>query len=392
MIARRYSGSVHGSGPSSTDVPSASSSRSVAWVISWTASSNAAWLRAEGARNPETLRTYWSAAAEASPVVAAPSDFRRMRMLRHMPVRYAEMARVHHRRRLAIRIAAATLLGILLAFGIDMARVGGLDAWLAIRGWSPPYDAKGTLYETADGRKVYLDCRGAGSPTVILEAGMGSGASGWGFVLPRVAERTRVCAHDRPGLGRSSRRGPHTVGEQVSELRAVLAQAGESGPFIVVGHSLGGVYARVFAARFRSETVGVVLVDAYYPDGTWAKAAGADAGWQAQVAEEIAGTNRMIEGVEELRWPPSRAELDDSRLDGLPLEVLAVDQHLRYDDPRIPPEMEERLIAAWRAWCLALAPGSTTITIADRSGHLIQYDRPDLVIAAVDRLLAGARR
>jgi pimeloyl-ACP methyl ester carboxylesterase len=155
--------------------------------------------------------------------------------------------------------------------------------------------------------------------------------------------------------------------------------------------SLGGVYARVFAARHREEVVGVVLVDAYYPDGTWTDGTGVDPGWLAETAVNVDATNRQIEQVEDLAWPASRAELDDSRLDGIPLEVLAVDQHLRYVDERIPPDMEERVIESWRQWVLSLSPGMTRITIAERSGHVIQFDRPDVVIDAVRRLVDAAR-
>jgi hypothetical protein len=68
-----------------------------------------------------------------------------------------------------------------------------------------------------------------------------------------------------------------------------------------------------------------------------------------------------------------------------------VDQHLRYQDERIPPDMEERIIESWREWCLSLSPGMTRITIADRSGHDIQFDRPDVVIDAIERLVSATR-
>ena len=301
------------------------------------------------------------------------------------------MARPLRLRRAFVQVAVVLTAGVGIAVTVDVLRIGGLEAWLGARSLAPPYVREGRLVTVADGRHVYLDCRGTGSPTVILDNGLGSGASGWGFVLPRIADRTRVCAYDRPGIGDSSPRPTHTVGDTATELRQVLAQAGEVGPFVVVGMSLGGVYARVFAADHRDEVVGVVLVDAYYPDWTWADGTGVDPTWLADTVAEVEATNRAIEGVESLDWPASRSELDDSRLDGIPLEVLAIDQHLRYQDERIPPDMEERIIASWRDWCLSLSPGMTTITIAERSGHIIQFDRPDVVIAAIERQIAAAR-
>jgi pimeloyl-ACP methyl ester carboxylesterase len=301
------------------------------------------------------------------------------------------MARPLRLRRAFLHVVVVLGAGLGIALGVDVLRSGGVETWLAARGLGPPYASEGRLIGTAGGRHVHLDCRGTGSPTVILDNGLGSGADAWGFVLPKIAERTRVCAYDRPGIGQCSPRPTHTVGETATELREVLADAGEDGPFVVVGMSLGGVYARVFAAGHRDEVVGVVLVDAYYPDGTWTDGTSVDPTWLADTAANVAATNRMIEGVESLDWPASRSELDDSRLDGIPLEVLAVDQHLRYQDERIPPDMEERIIESWREWCLSLSPGMTRITIADRSGHDIQFDRPDVVIDAIERLVSATR-
>ena len=96
------------------------------------------------------------------------------------------------------------------------------------------------------GRSIYLDCRGEGSPTIVLDAGMGSGANGWGTVFDGLAATSRTCAYDRPGRGSSDARGRHTLVDTATDLRAALQAAGEVAPFIVVGHSHGGDYARVF--------------------------------------------------------------------------------------------------------------------------------------------------
>lgn len=117
-----------------------------------------------------------------------------------------------------------------------------------------------------DGRQHHLFCTGTGTPTVILEEGAGGASLNWAWIQPRVAAATRVCSYDRPGYGWSdpsdTPRDAETVGR---ELGALLQSADEKGPFIVVGHSLGGAYARMFAAQQRNNVVGLVLVDATTP-------------------------------------------------------------------------------------------------------------------------------
>jgi pimeloyl-ACP methyl ester carboxylesterase len=120
----------------------------------------------------------------------------------------------------------------------------------------------GRLIEV-DGYRLHLNCTGTGTPTVILEEGAGGGSLNWTWIQRKVAETTRVCSYDRPGHAWSSSIETPRDAETVSrELDALLKAAGEKGPFIAVGHSLGGTYARMFAARQGRDVVGLVLVDA----------------------------------------------------------------------------------------------------------------------------------
>ncbi len=117
------------------------------------------------------------------------------------------------------------------------------------------------------GYRLYLQCIGAGSPTVVLEAGLGSPSEVWGLVQPGVARFTRVCAYDRAGVGGSDAGPrPRTSGTIVAALHTLLRRAGVGGPYVLVGHSIGGFHARLYAHRYPREVAGMVLVDASHPD------------------------------------------------------------------------------------------------------------------------------
>ncbi len=111
-----------------------------------------------------------------------------------------------------------------------------------------------------------LDCSGQGTPTVILDSGMGSPALDWIRVQPEVAKFTRVCSYDRAGYGWSEP-SPDTTSLHIArELKALLEAAGEKGPYVMVGHSFGGYNVRVFSQQYPRDVAGVVLVDASHPD------------------------------------------------------------------------------------------------------------------------------
>jgi pimeloyl-ACP methyl ester carboxylesterase len=123
-------------------------------------------------------------------------------------------------------------------------------------------DAAGQLVSLPDGRHINLRCAGRGSPTVILEAGYGANASAWGRVQPALSRSTRVCAYDRAGYGFSDPGPlPRDGAAAARDLDQALEQAGVEGPYIVVGHSAGGLYGRLFAARRPGEVAGLVLLD-----------------------------------------------------------------------------------------------------------------------------------
>ncbi|MFP3947525.1 MAG: alpha/beta fold hydrolase [Longimicrobiales bacterium] len=117
-----------------------------------------------------------------------------------------------------------------------------------------------------DGFGMHLHCTGRGSPTVILETGAAGFAQTWAWVQKSLSRTTRVCSYDRAGLGWSEDWGAHDATTVAHNLRALLRSAGEAGPFVLAGHSLGGSFVQVFADLYPEEITGVGMVDPAHPD------------------------------------------------------------------------------------------------------------------------------
>jgi len=114
---------------------------------------------------------------------------------------------------------------------------------------------------------LHINCIGHGSPTVILEAANFGKSAWWVRVQKQLAQTTRVCAYDRAGLGWSERGPEPRDARQISsELHTLLKGADIEGPYVLVGHSYGGLYVRTYADRYPEETAGVVLVDSSHPE------------------------------------------------------------------------------------------------------------------------------
>ena len=114
-----------------------------------------------------------------------------------------------------------------------------------------------------------ISCVGQGNPTVILEAGLGDSSLIWTYVQPEIAKTNLVCSYDRAGYGWSEAGSyPRTALNEVQELHTLLANANVTGPFVMVGHSLGGVNVRVYAHQYPDEVAGMVLVDSAHEDQT----------------------------------------------------------------------------------------------------------------------------
>jgi pimeloyl-ACP methyl ester carboxylesterase len=158
----------------------------------------------------------------------------------------------------------------LVALISTLAFAGVIYQVIASRLSERKYPPPGRLVDVG-GYRLHLYCSGPegvnGSPTVIMDAGIGECSLGWSLVQPEIAKFARVCAYDRAGLGWSDPAPTARTSQQIiNELHALLANAGIEPPYVLVGHSFGGLNVRLYASQFPEEVAGLVLVDASHED------------------------------------------------------------------------------------------------------------------------------
>ncbi len=153
-----------------------------------------------------------------------------------------------------------------LLIGLVVAAVGGAVETVALAHDKTTVVMPGQRYDIG-GRQLHLTCQGTGSPTVVLLSGTGEMSVSWARIVPQVSPTTRVCAYDRAGQGWSDDAPhPQDAVEMAGDLHELLAVAGEHGPFVLAGHSLGGVYSLAFAAQYPNLVAGMVLLDSTSPE------------------------------------------------------------------------------------------------------------------------------
>jgi len=166
--------------------------------------------------------------------------------------------------------AVRGLRGIAVLFGL-VAVTGATYQGIATEIERRAFPPHGRLVDVS-GYQLHVHRTGQGSPTVILQAGLANRGADWDIVQPEVARTTRVCSYDRGGIGWSaSGPEPRDSIRIARELHVLLANAGVPGPYVLVGQSFGGLYARMYAGLYADEVVGMVLVDSSHPD-MWAYA------------------------------------------------------------------------------------------------------------------------
>jgi len=265
----------------------------------------------------------------------------------------------------------------------------------------------GGLIEIGGGRKIYLQCSGVGSPTVVLISGTRGAHDDWtdlidsknpaggtkpgeSAVFSQVSKVTRTCAYDRPGTTRNDNtvtdstpvRQPTTAQQGVADLHALLIAAREPGPYILVGHSWGGLIARLFASIYPDEVSGLVLVD---PASEFLKSSLTPAQW----ATYIEATKKLIE-PNGLEAPDHSRTLEllhgTPKVRPMPIVVLTSDK--RFDFGAGGPE-------TWPMWRIAQDRLSKVLNAkhvsGTNSGHVIQMEQPQLVVKAIEQVVKAVR-
>lgn len=306
-------------------------------------------------------------------------------------------------------------------------------------GYASPHQ----LVAISNGRKIHLHCEGAGSPTVVLTAGLGGWSATWNKVQPAIAKRTRVCAWDRAGYGFSDGSpDPQTAAHTTADLEAALKAAKIPGPYVMVSHSAGSYETLLFTDRHRKDVVGLVLVDPSIPDQVdrfSGIAPGYEVYSEADTRETIATyqacADQLVhkgapDGPDAKKcFPPNssypialnealaKVDQDPKRLltkrslqeefptsaklvmnaarnyGDLPLVVLTAGKlELGPDAPSAARADLPALNAAWRKAHDEYAALSTrgVNRIVEGSGHGIQQQKPEAVIAAINEVLDQA--
>jgi pimeloyl-ACP methyl ester carboxylesterase len=285
------------------------------------------------------------------------------------------------------------------------------------------------------GYQLHIDCRGNGSPTVVMEAGLTEPSLMWALVQPQVSTQTRVCVYDRAGLGWSDTSPkPRTAEVMVEELHTLLNNANIAAPYVMVGHSTGGMLVRLYAHSYPAEVVGMVQVDAQHEDqfarlsteiqeavkANFAQSDQILPLYRAVVASGIGALVPAIGALADNPELPSPAREAVSALalsDPKFIEARAAEQDAIFESleqvraahitslgniplivlyrgiadsptPGMTPEENQQWWLGLQTELAALSPQGKLV-LADRSGHHIQLDQPNLVIDAIEQVLTA---
>jgi pimeloyl-ACP methyl ester carboxylesterase len=329
-------------------------------------------------------------------------------------------------KRIALGAVALIALTVLAGAGFE-----GFSRAAAARAFPAP----GRLVEVGGGRRLQLDCRGTGSPAVVFESGLDTlGSLSWTRVQDEVAKTTRACAYSRAGIMWSdAARGAFEVRQEAEDLHNLLTAAGEKPPFVMVGHSLGGPYLLTYTGLYGPDVAGLVFVDASHPDqvkrlhdtigrdldqGAGLIKAADGLAWSGAVRlfapkESIAPPHAPPQtALVATAWQPQSIHGAVRESEGLNRTLSVAGQYRRLGDRPLvvltrtataPPaalkamqlstDQGRRLDAEWRAMQDDEATWSTHARhqVVPDASHYIQFDQPQVVIAAVRDVVGQVR-
>jgi pimeloyl-ACP methyl ester carboxylesterase len=255
------------------------------------------------------------------------------------------------------------------------------------------------------GRSLRYKCSGEGAPTVLIEPGGGVSLEtvfsldkpiGWAAIVAQISKLTRACVYDRAGLGRSDPApAPRTSLDVAKDLHELLARASIAPPYVIAGQSFGGMNARMFASLYPQTIAGIVLVDSSHPD-TYPEVT-------KVLPPPTPGESKLLQGwrtgpdlSKTREWIDLKANAELVRATNgfgdKPLVVLT--QSPDWNDPFAPDDVEPLIDAVLQrldAQLLTLSSDSKLI-VAKKAGHNIQLDDPQLVIDAINDIVARARK
>jgi pimeloyl-ACP methyl ester carboxylesterase len=331
--------------------------------------------------------------------------------------------------RLWRKIAERIVLSVVVLVAATLALSSAYNV-IAMQIFRATHPAPGSFYQV-NGHKMHLYCTGSGSPTIVLEAGWGVSTPvlGWGNFQPDLDKITRVCSYDRAGLGWSEPQpGPGDADHTAANLHELLAQAGVTGPIVLLSHSWGGIYVRDYLTHYPANVQGIILMDSSTPDQTKRVAAVAGpqddshlallilidrliysagiprlmgackptAGWEPSAGKALGqdGCRMHFDALlnEYKNFDASSAEtLHSGPFGDLPLLIISHDPAAGAGSNEPPEALKlEPLYAQMQEEQKQLSTHSLRI-IAKNSGHEVHTDRKALVLSRVQLFIAQLR-
>lgn len=324
-------------------------------------------------------------------------------------------SRAHPRRRRVLRRIGSSLV-VAIGLAVVLGTAGAIYETAAEAADLKAYPPPGRMVDVG-GHRLHIHCMGTGSPTVVIDAGWGGWSASWSsWVQPDAAKTTRVCSYDRAGMGWSEPGPlPRTAEHFARELHILLQRAGVAGPYVLVGHSMGGLTMRTFAHAFPADVAGVVLVDSMSP--SQAKPADpAPPPLAAAPASKLSiltlpariGVLRLVSGSPEASGVSQAVANAYAAFSVTPRSVqTALDEGMGMSESfartgaitslgAVPLIVLSRGLdreADWDRWqteLLDLSSKSQQL-IADQSGHNIEIDQPAAAVAAIVQMVGQVR-